>query len=97
MKLFIVAAAAIVSLVALSSPALAQERVPYAGGTAAGFDIGAFIPRSDELASSVLLNGTYEFYITPRISVRAGVGWWNPGFSIGAVDSARGCSFLNHE
>ena len=87
MKLLIVATAAIASLVSLSSPVLAQERVPYGGGTAAGFEIGAFMPRSDELSSSVLLNGTYEFYITPRISVRAGVGLWNPGFSIGAVDS----------
>jgi len=87
MKLLIVATAAIASLVSFSSSALAQERVPYAGSTAAGFDVGVFIPRSDELSSSVLLNGTYEYYVTPRISVRAGVGWWNPGFSTGAVDS----------
>jgi hypothetical protein len=86
MKLLIVATAAIVSLGSFSN-ALAQERVPYAGSTAAGFDIGVFIPRSDELSSSVLLNGTYEYYLTPRISVRAGVGWWNPGFAVGAVDS----------
>ena len=32
------------------------------------------------------LNGTYEFYFTPRISVRR-LGWMNPGFSVGAVDS----------
>ena len=69
MKLLIVATAAIASLISFSSSALAQERVPYSGSTAAGFDVGVFIPRSDELSSSVLLNGTYEYYVTPRVSV----------------------------
>ncbi len=87
MKLLSVTSALVALLVSLPPSALAQERVPYAGSTAAGFDIGVFVPRSDELSSSLLVNGTYEFYFTPRVSARAGVGWWNPGFDIGAVDS----------
>jgi opacity protein-like surface antigen len=71
----------------LPSLAHAQERVPYAGSAAAGVDVGVFFPRSDELSGSLLLNGTYEYYVTPRVSVRAGFGWSNPSFSLGAVDS----------
>jgi opacity protein-like surface antigen len=87
MRLPSVASALFALLVSLPPNALAQERVPYAGSTAAGFDIGVFVPGSNELSSSLTLNGTYEFYFAPRISVRAGVGWMNPGFSVGAVDS----------
>ena len=57
MKLLIVATAAIASLISFSSSALAQERVPDRALTAAGFDVGVFIPRSDSPSSSVLLNG----------------------------------------
>ena len=74
-------------LVSIPPSAFAQERVPYAGSMATGFDVGIFVPRSDELSNSLALNGTYEFYFTPRISVRAGLGWANPGFSVGAIDS----------
>jgi opacity protein-like surface antigen len=87
MRLLSVASALFAVLVSLPSTALGQERVPYAGSAAAGFDVGMFVPGSNELSNSVILNGTYEFYFTPRISVRAGLGWANPGFSIGAVDS----------
>jgi len=87
MRLLSVASALFAILVSLPSTALGQERVPYAGSTAAGIDVGVFAPASNELSSSLVLNGTYEFYFTPRISVRAGLGWANPGFSVGAVDS----------
>ena len=74
-------------LVSFPLSAFAQERVPYAGSAAAGFDVGVFVPGSNELSNSVVLNGTYEFYVTPRISVRAGLGWTDPAFSVGAVNS----------
>ena len=54
MKLLSVTSALVALLVSLPPSALAQERVPYAGSTAAGFDIGVFVPRSDELSSSLL-------------------------------------------
>jgi outer membrane protein W len=87
MKLLSFTAALLALLVSLPSATQAQERVPFAGAAAAGFDVGLFVPGSNELSSSMVLNGTYEFYFTPRISVRAGLGWANPGFSVGAVDS----------
>ena len=38
----------------------AQERQPHAGLTAAGIDVGAFIPTADGLSNSLLLNVLYE-------------------------------------
>jgi opacity protein-like surface antigen len=87
MRLICVTSAFVALLVAHPQIAIAQEQMPYAGAAAAGLDVGVFNPRSNELSSSLVLNGTYEYYFTPRISVRAGLGWSNPGFSIGAVES----------
>ena len=87
MRLPAITSVSLALILALASTTLAQERMPAAGSVAAGFDVGVFVPRSNELSNSLLLNGTYEDYVTPRVSVRAGFGWSNPGFSIGAVDS----------
>jgi opacity protein-like surface antigen len=87
MKSLTVESALFTLLVSLPLSAAAQERVPYVGSAAAGFDIGVFAPRSDELSGSLVLNGTYEYYLNPRVSVRAGLGWTNPGFNLGAVNS----------
>jgi opacity protein-like surface antigen len=51
--------------------------------------IGAGRNPTVHLALVFHLRLTYEYYITPRVSVRAGLGWWNPGFSAGAVDSLK--------
>ena len=74
-------------LVAAPPTASAQERLPVAGTSAVGFDVGAMVPRSDELSSSMLVSGLYEYYLTPRVSLRGQVDWSNPHFAAGAVDS----------
>jgi hypothetical protein len=87
MRLLSVTSALLALLVAHPQIAIAQEQMPYAGAVAAGLDVGVFNPHSNELSSSPVLNGRYEYYFTPRVGVRAGLGWANPGFSIGAVES----------
>jgi opacity protein-like surface antigen len=77
------------ALTAGPGSAAAQERVPATGTVAAGIDVGAFIPNSDGLSNSLLLNFLYEYYVTPRVSVRADFGWANPSFEAGGLDSLR--------
>jgi len=43
-----------------SSVATAQEREPHSGSMAAGFDIGAFVPKDGTFESSLVLNALYE-------------------------------------
>jgi opacity protein-like surface antigen len=69
--------------------ARAQERVPADGSTAVGIDIGAFVPTADQLDSSLLMNVLYEYYVTPRWSLRTGFGWADPEFEGSGVDSLR--------
>jgi Outer membrane protein beta-barrel domain len=59
----------------------AQERVPHKGSVAAGIDIGTFVPADDAFDPALLVNGLYEYYVTPRVSLRTEVGWANPGLS----------------
>ena len=69
--------------------ALAQERVPHAGSTAVGIDVGAFVPTADQLDNSLLVNVLYEYYVTPRVSLRTGFGWADPAFKGTGIDSLR--------
>jgi hypothetical protein len=46
----------------------AQERVPHAGSTAVGVDVGAFVPVADQFDDSLLVNVLYEYYVNPRLS-----------------------------
>ena len=66
----------------------AQERVPHAGSSAIGIDAGIFMPSQDNLDPSFLTGVTYEYYVTPRVSVRTDFGWANPGFD-GSSESLR--------
>jgi opacity protein-like surface antigen len=72
-----------------ASPALvaAQERVPHEGSSAVGIDIGAFMPSADQLDGSFMFGVLYEYYLTPRVSVRTDFGWANPGSN--GTDSLR--------
>jgi opacity protein-like surface antigen len=75
-------------LVAAPLRAEAQEqRVPEAGSFAAGVSVGVLVPVSDELSTGALASGHYEYYETPRHSVRTAIGRTNPSIAIGAVDS----------
>jgi hypothetical protein len=75
--------------VASASVVAAQERVPTAGTTAVGFDFGAYVPKDNQLDNSVILSGLFEYYVTPRVSLRSDFGWANPQFKNPAIDSLR--------
>jgi Outer membrane protein beta-barrel domain len=75
-----------IALVLLTLPAAADaqgrrsRRAPHEGSAAIGGDIGVFLPSEDALESGLSLEGFYEYYLTPRASVRVGLGWANPDF-----------------
>jgi hypothetical protein len=66
--------------------AQAQGRTPHTGSAAVGGELGVFRPSDDQLESGLSLDGFYEYYLSPRDSVRLGLGWMNPGYK-GAGDA----------
>lgn len=58
----------------------AQGRTPRTGSAAVGGDVGIFRPSDDGLKSGLSLDGFYEYYMTPRTSLRLGLGWTNPEY-----------------
>jgi hypothetical protein len=75
--------------VALASAAAAQGRVPATDSGAIGGDVGLLVPRADALDSGPVLEGFYEYYFEPRISLRLGLGWMNPSRAGDEEDSLR--------
>jgi opacity protein-like surface antigen len=63
--------------------------VPHEESTAFGFDVGGFMPRSDVLDGSGLMSVNYDYYVTPRVSLRSSFGWTNPEFHTSGPDSLR--------
>jgi opacity protein-like surface antigen len=65
-----------------AAPAIAsaQARVPATDSGAIGGDVGIFLPAEDQLKSSPTVEGFYEYYFSPRTSIRMGLGWMNPEF-----------------
>jgi Outer membrane protein beta-barrel domain len=80
-----------VLVVSLAAPlaVVAQERAPHAGSGAVGFDIGAYVPKDDRFDNSMILDVLYEYYLTPRVSLRTGFGWADPSFKREATDGLR--------
>jgi opacity protein-like surface antigen len=78
MRLMVTTLAALVLCLFLATEAGAQARVPDYGMSAVGGDIGFFLPSDDELEAGLTLAGNYEYYFTPRLSLRATFGWTNP-------------------
>jgi hypothetical protein len=73
---------------ALPVLATAQERrVPHEGSTAVGLDVGTFIPSDDLFDDSLLVNILYEYYVTPRVSLRTAFSWTDPNFGGGSIQS----------
>jgi hypothetical protein len=71
----------IAALIAASpSVAFAQGRTPHTDSAAVGGEIGVFRPTDDALDSGLSLDGSYEYYLSARDSVRFGVGWMKPGY-----------------
>jgi outer membrane protein W len=89
MKRMLVGLLVFVFSVSLPVLAAAQARVPNAESTALGVDVGMLVPRTDLLETSSLINVNYEYYVTPRVSVRSSFGWTNPEFEATGVDTLR--------
>lgn len=80
--------AILATLVALA-PALAYAQTPQTDSAAVGADIGVFLPREDGLKSGLAADAFYEYYFSPRMSIRLGGGWMNPKFENEEDDSMR--------
>lgn len=80
----------ILAIIFAMAPSYAQaQRTPQADMAAVGGDIGIFLPRADQLSSGLNLEGFYEYYFTPRASIRLGVGWMEPKRELEDEDSTR--------
>ncbi len=79
----------ILALVITLAPALAQAQTPQTDSAAVGGDVGLFFPKSDALKSGLALDGFYEYYLSPRTSVRFGLGWTAPKYDFENDESLR--------
>ena len=79
----------LIACLLLAPAAASAQRVPTTDSGAIGGDVGVFLPSSDELDTSLALEGFYEYYFTPRGSVRLGLGWTDPSFTRGSDDHLR--------
>src|SRR5262245_27092349 len=89
MRYTIIGSFVIGGLLCGGAPAMAQRRVPFTGGTAVGFEGGAFVPSDDEFASSPTVGAFVEYYATPRVSIRGDVGFASPGHVHESSDTLR--------
>jgi hypothetical protein len=76
-------------LLILPTSALAQSRVPAEGSRAAGVEAGFFAPSDDELDLTPVVGGFFEYYFTPRVSIRPGIAFIDPAFDRDDEDSLR--------
>lgn len=76
------------ALLAAAAPASAQARVPDSQSMAIGVDVGILFP-GDRLDPAPVVNGLWEYYLTPRTGVRTTLGWANPPFEHNKEDSQR--------
>lgn len=83
--LFVVLAVVLV----MPARASAQARQPAEGAIAVGGAVGAFLPTEDALDNALNLEGQLQFQFTPRVGLRFGVGWTDPGFDREDEDSLR--------
>jgi hypothetical protein len=60
-----------------ASSAFAQARVPDSGMAAVSGSIGVIFPK-DPFEADVALEGAFDYYLTPRVSLRPGVMWAEP-------------------
>ena len=80
------------SILAMSivlAPAAVSAQTPRTDSAAVGADVGLFLPRADFLKSGLEVDGFYEYYLSPRTSIRLGGGWMNPKLETEDDDSIR--------
>lgn len=76
-------------VLAVPAGAYAQRRVPHAESAAVGGEVGVFLPRDAAFNAGPALEGFYEYYPSPRGSLRIGMGWENPRRGTESGDSLR--------
>ena len=76
-------------LLILPTSALAQSRVPTEGSMAAGAEAGFFAPADDDLELAPIIGGFFEFYFTPRLSIRPSLMFLDPNLDLEDDDSLR--------
>lgn len=81
--------ASILAVVLLTATAATAQRVPTTESTAVGGEIGVFVPKDERLDSALELGATYEYYVSPRVSLRVGFGWTDPEREAEREDSLR--------
>jgi opacity protein-like surface antigen len=69
--------------------ASAQERSPHAGSTAVGIDVGFLVPSDDQLDKTMNVGALFEYYLTPRVSLRTGFGIADSEFQNNEINSLR--------
>jgi Outer membrane protein beta-barrel domain len=88
-----VSSAALLTVALITAqPSFAQgrhQRQPAEGHLGVGGDIGLFAPAESALSPDLALEGHVDYYLTPRVAVRFGVGWTNPPFDRESTDSLR--------
>src|SRR5262245_4440865 len=92
MRNLIIGSLVLVLFAAAPPDARAQARVPHTESTAFGLDVGAFVPSGnagDQLDSAALFKGLYEYYVSPRVSLRASAGWMEPSVTGSPTDKVR--------
>jgi hypothetical protein len=89
MQLFRIGAFILPVILVIPATAAAQRRVPATDSAAIGGDVGVFIARDERLDSGLALEGFYEYYFSPRTSMRVGLGWAEPSFDREDEDSLR--------
>jgi hypothetical protein len=75
-------------LLALPASSFAQ-RVPDEGTMAAGAEFGFLASGDDDLEGSPILGGFFEYYFTPRLSIRPGLTFLDADFDSEDDDSLR--------
>lgn len=79
----------ILAIAVALAPSYVHAQTPQTDSAAVGGDIGIFLPRAEELKSGLNLEGFYEYYLSPRTSIRLGLGWMNPKSEFENDDSTR--------
>lgn len=72
-------------------PSTGWDRITAAGRqpTDIGLDVGAFVPIDDQFDNALIIHALFEYFVTPRVSLRTTFGLADPGFKREAVDSLR--------
>ncbi len=83
-------ASLLAGLLSLAIPSSsAAQPVPNTGQMAVGGDVGVFLPADDQLDGSFIVAGFFEYYFTPRLSIRGSVSETRPSYSRGSDEEER--------